>query len=147
MSSAPNPARISVPSLEAAAANSESPFCYTSNTLCAAALITLGIPFIPGRPLINAEVNGEERVIWLFQMESLDGLYKTKEMMAAWDDEKWCVANPDHPFVYAKYALLNRNRLLEVIKNDVPLVAMKRGDAICLVRKGSAAHANLSLAQ
>lgn len=141
MSSSP---AINVPSLDPVA-HREAPYCYTSNTLLAAALATVGVPLVKERPFMHTKVDGEERVVWLFQMNSADGQYETKALMQAWEDDKFATANPDHPFVFAKFALLNRNRLLDVIKTSVPLVAIKRGDAICLVRQGSKAHQNLSL--
>jgi hypothetical protein len=106
----------------------------TSNTCLAAALAAVGIP-LAARPLarvVGDDIRGE-RVVWFFEPQSPDGSMVTRRLIDAWNDEAWHLANPEHPFAYVKCALLNRERLVDKIKRDVPLACVKRRGKIALI--------------
>jgi len=106
----------------------------TSNTCLAAALTSGGIP-LAEKPCVRVVGAGSrgERVVWFFEPQSLDGKFQTKELIAAWNDDGWHLANPEHPFAYIKCALLNRERLVDKVKQDVPLACVKRRGKIALL--------------
>jgi hypothetical protein len=99
----------------------------TSNTALAAALSAVGIP-LAEKPLVRVVGDGirGERVIWFFEPQSQCGKYATAELIAAWSDNAWHIANPEHPFAYIKAALVNRESLVTKIKQDVPLACISR---------------------
>ena len=74
-----------------------------------------------------------ERLVWFFEPQSHDGRFQTKELVAAWHDDAWHHANPEHPFAYIKCALLNRQRLVDKVKQDVPLACVKRHGKIAFI--------------
>ena len=106
----------------------------TGNTALAAALTAMGIP-LAGKPFVRVLGDGipGERTIWFFEPQSLCGQFQTKELIAAWHDDAWHLTHPDHPFAYIKCALLNRERLDEHVKQDVPLACVKRRGRIALI--------------
>ncbi len=106
----------------------------TSNTCLAAALTAVGIqlatkPFIR---VVGDGINGE-RIVWFFDPQSQDGRFQTSELIAAWHDDAWHLANPEHPFAYIKCALRNRELLVDKVKQDVPLACMMRRGKIALI--------------
>jgi hypothetical protein len=99
----------------------------TSNTALAAALSAVGIP-LAEKPFVRVVGDGirGERVIWFFDPQSACGKYRTGELIQAWSDNSWHLANPEHPFAYIKAALTNRESLVTKIKQDVPLACISR---------------------
>ena len=99
----------------------------TSNTALAAALAAVGIP-LAEKPFVRVVGDGirGERVIWFFEPQSRCGKYATSALIAAWSDNGWHIANPEHPFAYIKAALVNRESLVTKIKQDVPLACISR---------------------
>ena len=98
----------------------------TSNTALAAALTAVGVP-LAEKPFIKI-VDGAkgERTIWMFESTSYDGKYKTSDLIAAWKDPAWHMANPEHPFAYIACALKNREWLVDKVKKECPIVEMRR---------------------
>ena len=106
----------------------------TSNTCLAAALSAVEIDFAP-KPFVRVVGDGirGERVVWFFEPQSADGRFQTRELIAAWHDDAWHRANPEHPFAYIKCAMLNRERLVDKVKQDVPLACIKRRGKIAFI--------------
>ncbi len=106
----------------------------TGNTMLAAALCAVGIP-LAEKPFVRVVDNtaGPERMIWFFEPRSHDGRLLTKDLIAAWHDDAWHLANPEHPFAYIKCALLNRESLEEKLRTDVPLACIRRRGRIAFL--------------
>lgn len=106
----------------------------TGNTLLAAALTAIGIP-LAQKPFVRVVGDGVsgERMIWFFEPRSHDGHHLTKDLIEAWHNESWHLANPEHPFAYIKCALLNRERLVDKVKQDAPLACIQRRGKIALI--------------
>ena len=106
----------------------------TSNTCLAAALAAVGIP-LAEKPFVRVVGDGirGERVVWFFDQQSPDGNFETKELITAWNDDAWHLANPEHPFAYIKCALKNREQLVDKVKQDVPLACVKRRGKIAIL--------------
>ena len=107
----------------------------TTNTALAAALTAVGIPLAEQKAFIKVVGDGVrgERTMWFFEAQSPCGKYKTKELIAAWGDDAWHLANPEHPFAYIKCALSNREKLVDKVKQDVPLACVKRRGKIAFI--------------
>ena len=107
----------------------------TSNTCLAAALTAVGIPLAAEKPFVRVVGDGisGERVVWFFEPQSADGKLQAKELIQAWNDEAWHLANPEHPFAYIKCGLLNRERLVDKVKRNVPLACVQRRGKIALL--------------
>jgi hypothetical protein len=106
----------------------------TSNTCLAAALTAVGIQ-LAEKPFVRVVGDGirGERTVWFFDPQSHCGNYQTKELIAAWHDDAWHLAHPEHPFAYIKCALLNRQRLVDKVKQDVPLACVQRRGKIAFI--------------
>ena len=106
----------------------------TSNTCLASALTAVGIP-LAERPFarVVGDDTGGERLVWFFEAQSPDGKHQTRDLIEAWNDDGWHHANPEHPFAYIKCALRNRERLVDKVKQNVPLACVKRRGKIALL--------------
>jgi hypothetical protein len=61
------------------------------------------------------------------------GKFQTKALIEGWNDDAWHLANPEHPFACIKCALLNRQRLVDKVKQHVPLACVKRRGKIAFI--------------
>ena len=106
----------------------------TSNTCLAAALTAVGIP-LAEKPFVRVVGDGirGERTVWFFETQSHCGKFDTKALIEAWHNDAWHLANQEHPFAYIKCALLNRARLVDKVKQDVPLACVKRRGKIAFI--------------
>ena len=100
----------------------------TSNTWLAAALCALGIRPDMQRPLtrVIGETIQTERITWYFATRSDCGRYDTGTMLKAWDDREFHERNPEHPLAYLKVGFENHHRLVDLIKQRVPLVLVRK---------------------
>jgi hypothetical protein len=106
----------------------------TSNTKLAAALTAVGIPLKKEKPVqIITGAKGPDRVAFFFEPISPCGLYKTKELMLAWDDERWHVRNPEHPFAYLKVAFQNMERLTDYCRKGTPIAFVQKGSKLAFL--------------
>ena len=106
----------------------------TSNTSLAAALTAVGI-HLSEKPFVRVVGDGirGERTVWFFDPQSPCGKFQTKELIAAWHDDAWHLSHSEHPFAYIKCALLNRERLVDKVKRDVPLACVMRRGKIAFI--------------
>lgn len=111
----------------------------TRNTMLAAALVTLGIPLAEssGGGLLTGDgiIAPGGAITWCFEPRSRDGKYKTAEMMNLWNNHKW-LTDPEneHPLAYIACAFHNYKRLLDHVKQSVPIGMIKNGKKMALVR-------------
>lgn len=114
----------------------------TTNTMLAAALAAMGIPFDtkPNSIVTGDGIAGDSRITWYFEPRSTCGLYSTAQLLAAWDDKEWHRRNPEHPFAYIKCAMQNFCRLMDKVKRDVPIGMIKQRGKIALVSLNSSQH-------
>jgi len=107
----------------------------TSNTWLAAALTALGIEPNPDHPLTS--VCGPSistlRVTWYFAPRSVCGKYETGAMIKAWEDPNFHVREPEHPLSYLKTGFENHARLVDLIKQNVPIAMVRRGNKIAFL--------------
>lgn len=124
-------------------------FVTTPDVDLASCLATLGIPFRPERPFFKLKTSsGEEITHFNFGTQSEDGKFQTEHLVRCWNDTAFAAANQEHPLIYAKYALMNRKRLVDTIKREAPFVSVKRTirgkDYTYLVRENGDTHKQLT---
>jgi len=74
--------------------------------------------------------NGEITRVYAMDAVSLDGKHKTKDLVNAWrGGDRWIKENPEHPFAYIMSAMKCRKRLLDGIKQDLPLERVSSGES------------------
>ena len=74
--------------------------------------------------------NGSITRVYVMDAKSVDGAYKTKDLVNAWrEGEPWIMENPNHPFAYLMRAMKCRKLLLDGIKQDLPLERITVGDS------------------
>ena len=114
----------------------------TTNTLLAAALAAMGIPFDtkPSTVVRGDGIAGSGRITWYFEPRSQDGKYSTAQLIAARDDKAWHLKNPEHPFAYIKCAMQNFQRLMDKIHRDVPLGLVRKRNKIALISLNASQH-------
>jgi len=112
----------------------------TSDTCLAAALAAVGVAF-ESKPFIRVVggVRGE-KVVWFFEPRSRCGKFDTRQLMAAWGDDAWHLANPEHPFAYIKCAMANRTALIDKVKQDSPLACIQRKGKMVLLPLDAPGH-------
>ena len=98
------------------------------------------MPF-ESRPFIRVVggVRGE-KVVWFFGPGSRCGRFDTRRLMAAWGDDAWHLANPEHPFAYIKCAMANRAALIDKVKQDSPLACIQRKGKMVLLPLDAPGH-------
>jgi hypothetical protein len=105
----------------------------TTNLSLAAALAAVGIEFDKVPFTKSKSFRGGDQFTFFFKERSICGAYDTKELLAAWDDDKWHIKNPEHPFAYIKCAFSNRERLLDKVNQASPLVVIEKGGKLAII--------------
>ena len=106
----------------------------TTNSKLAAALTAVGIPLKKSKPVqIMTGTKGGDRVAYFFEAKSPCGLYDTKELMLAWENEEWHRRNPEHPFAYLKVGMQNLERLNEYCRKGTPIAFVSRGSKVAFL--------------
>lgn len=101
------------------------------STELAAALVTLGVPLAPGGAIEKVIKPGGDE-LHLFHFETGRG---GEALVQAWQNDQWEAANPEHPLSYVRAAFHNRNRLMDAMKQAVPLRVVERKGRIFLFRQ------------
>ncbi len=55
-------------------------------------------------------------------------------MIKAWEDPRFHLAQPEHPLAYLKTGFENHARLVDLIKQNIPLAMVRRGNKIAFLR-------------
>jgi hypothetical protein len=97
----------------------------TSDIRLVAALTAMGVTCDD----LASAATGNVRV-WRMSEFSNCGKYKTRDLIMFWRDSNFHNHNPDHPFAYIKAALWNHKMLVEAVKEDKPLVEIRKGNSI-----------------
>ena len=105
----------------------------TTNTKLAAALCAVGIPLRKDYPVRLLTGDRGDRHCFFFESVSPCGLYKTAELILAWDDPEWHRRNPEHPFAYLQVAFQNQERLNDYIKKGTRIAAVAKGSKIAFI--------------
>jgi len=102
----------------------------SSNTMLAAALAAVGIPFQARASTIvtGDHIQGNGRITWYFEPQSKCGKYKTRELMAKWADityPKPGTPEDEEVWGYIKAAMQNHGNLIKYVKAQTPLVMVR----------------------
>ena len=106
--------------------------------MLAACLTALGIPF-DEKPAFHVGGDTSPHVNWLFENQSADGKFNTKEMLAKWQDKEW-VQSPDneHPLAYLAAAMRNLSTLINHHLGNAPHIELiKKGNKTLLIPQGT----------
>lgn len=112
----------------------------TENTMLAALLLTLGVPMkaTSGNVFVGsgARLSAPGGVItWQFEPQSEDGRIKTQEVIELFGNKEWLTSSDNEsPIAYIACAFHNYKRLLDLVKNQVPLAVVRKGRRKALVR-------------
>ena len=101
----------------------------TADIRLVAALTAMGVPC---DDKTATAASGDTR-LWRMGEVSNCGKYKTADLIVFWRDSTFHVNNPNHPFAYVKAALWNHKVLVDAVKNDRPLVCIRKGDSIAFL--------------
>lgn len=99
---------------------------HTADVRLVAALTAMGVPCDDK----NATVAAGDTRLWRMGEVSNCGKYKTADLIVFWRDTNFHINNPNHPFAYVKAALWNHKVIIDAVKKDRPLVAIRKGDSI-----------------
>ena len=105
----------------------------TTNTSLAASLCAIGIPLRKGNPCRLITGDRGDRHCYFFEAQSTCGLYRTVEMIRAWNDPEFHRKNPEHPLAYLKVAFENRSRLIDYIKRGTRIAAVEKGSKVAFI--------------
>lgn len=91
------------------------PACVRDVTL-ASALATMGVEFDPTTPFVKTVTESGPEYTFFFKGQTTCGTYKTNDLIQWWFKDRFVAENPEHPFAYIKQAMVNRNHLLDLVK-------------------------------
>lgn len=113
-------------------------FYEVSDLSLAAALAALGIAFQEEQPFVKIKtVKGGDQYRFFLKDVSQCGTYKTGQMVSAWNDDGWHLANPEHPFAYIKCAFKNRDGLLDVVKKSSALIVLEKNGKMAIISQNA----------
>lgn len=103
-----------------------------------ACLTALGIPF-DEKPAFHLAGDIAPTINWLFESQSLDGKFKTAEMLEKWQDKSWIQSeNNEHPLAYLSAAMINLRTLIDYHIGNAPHIELiKRGNKTLLIPQGT----------
>lgn len=112
----------------------------TRNTFLFAALTACGIP---PEPELCGEfvepIEGQEQprrtTVWRLKEKSVDGQYRTKDLIKLWLDPEFVTREPEHPLAYLKAGFENYSRSQEFLKEQGPIYVRRRGRKIALITR------------
>lgn len=117
----------------------------TNNTELAACLATLGFELLDGggMHLVGDGISAPGGVVtWRFSSRSADGKYTLPYVLTRWTDVAW-LNDPtnDDPLAYIITAFHNKRRLLDQVKQSVPIAIARQGKRFAFYRTdASLAH-------
>ena len=106
---------------------------FTRDTKMAACLCTLGVPMRSEDPIVDVRKDSERIVHYFFEQKSADGVWTFEGVAKDWNNQDLHKEDPENPINYIKFALYNRERLLDLINKAQPLGMVQRGDSFALV--------------
>ncbi|MDR3406381.1 MAG: hypothetical protein P4L99_28105 [Chthoniobacter sp.] len=110
----------------------------TRNTILFAALTALGIPpevELCGEYVETVGGRPKAATVWRLAEQSIDGRFKTGEMIKHWNDPDFAKKHPEHPLAYIQCAFNNRERAVDFLKDQGPIVMKRRGNKIGFITR------------
>lgn len=103
-----------------------------------AALLAVGIPFIEDTPYLKIRTGNDNFQYKFFLQEgSICGCYDTQKLVRGWNDPQFHIDNPEHPFAYLKCAFMNREGLLDKVKQDLGMVVIEKQGKLAVISKNA----------
>lgn len=117
----------------------------TKNTMLAAGLSAMGVPFFKDDPYSKVLRDKQELVLWRFDTVTANGAYKTKDLIDWWHDEDWFSENyPKHPWALVMSGILTKEYLVSKIKDEPRQVIVRKKSQTWLVFENSTLHKRLT---
>jgi|GEM_PF-7055264 len=124
--------------------NSPKYYHATKNTMLAAGLAAIGVPFFED-PYEKIRLNGAEIWVWRFKTKSSCGKYVTGDLIDWWHDDNWFSDNyPNHPWALIISAILTKDYLVQQMKNQPTKVAIKKKSKTWVVYENSDLYKKLT---
>lgn len=127
----------------------DKPALKTPNTALIAAATTSGFELSAVQPLVETVEelpSGEvkRQTVWSLKDTEVEFLpefkaekISTAEFVRRFRDLEWCKANPHHPISYMVWCHETANRLREKVRQNKPLIMVRRGKRIAFIPQGS----------
>ena len=114
------------------------------NTALVAAATTSGIQLSSEQPFLQTveEVDGKIKRQTIWNLKDMSITFKpnfkeeeitTETFVKRFTDAKWRAENPDHPIAYMAYMHETLNRFKDKIKDNKPLIMIRRGSRIAFI--------------
>jgi hypothetical protein len=124
--------------------NSPKYYHATKNTMLAAGLAAIGVPFFDD-PYEKIKIKGEELWVWRFKTQTPCGTYTTSKLMDWWHDDDWFSENyPKHPWALIISAILTKDYLVKQMKAQPTKVAIKKKSKTWVVYENSELYKKLT---
>lgn len=115
----------------------------TKNTMLAAGLAAMGVPFYDD-PYEKVKYKDRELVVWRFHTNTPDGKYKTGDLINWWHDDDWFNNNyPNHPWALVISGILTKEYLVQKIKDEPYKVIVRKKSKTWTVYENSDLHKKL----
>lgn len=116
----------------------------TRNTMLAAGLAAIGVPFY-SEPFEKIQAKGRELVVWRFEANSSCGKYTTSELIDWWHDDDWFNENyPNHPWALIISGIMTKEYLVKKIKEEPSKVMITKKSKTWVVYENSKLHKKLT---
>lgn len=109
----------------------------TTDLALAAALLSMDIPFCEEIPFAKIKTPNGEQYKFFFQERSRDNQFSTGDMVKNWNNDQFYKENPDHPLAYLKCFTINRNGLLDAIKQSTEFVVIEKNGKLAIISKNA----------
>lgn len=109
--------------------------------LLATGLFTLGVPAHPRAPFTieQEEINGAlvTRWLWVFHAQTLDGKYRTGDLIKWWKDDAWLRAHPEHEWTIIRTALVNMGEVARRVRETQARTIVRQGNLAAHIPAGA----------
>lgn len=121
----------------------------STNTALVAAATVCGIPLSDSGPFAHTIEEDEQsgrpkhQTVWSLKDTEIEFLpafeperISTAEFVRRWKDPQWRIDNPHHPIAHMVWQHETENRLREKIRENKPLIMIRRGRRIAFIPQG-----------
>lgn len=116
----------------------------TKNTMLAAGLAAMGVPFFD-EPFEKIKMGDKELVVWRFKSDYPNAKYKTSDLIDWWHDDNWFNDNyPNHPWALVISGILTKEYLVKKIKEEPSKIAIRKKSKTWVVYENSDLHKKLT---
>lgn len=124
--------------------NSTKVYHATRNTMLAAGLAAIGVPFYDD-PYEKVKTKDKELWVWRFSTKSACGKYSTSDLIDWWHSDEWFNENyPNHPWALIISGIMTKEYLVAKMKEHPAKVMVKKKSRTWLVYENSDLYKKLT---